>query len=122
MPAAGAGGRRLDIFSLIYDFSLLAPSLWDSARYRLKYCLKGPLNPKTANQFHLRRYMNDCTGFTKKLPFVLSKDDAQTVFRMKVLHVSNTDSDCYTFSLNGFYLGGKADFQTSSTSNGSLIT
>ena len=26
------------------------PSLWETARYRLKYCLKGPLNPKTTNQ------------------------------------------------------------------------
>ena len=33
-------------FSLIYLFSLLSPSLWETARYRLKYCLKGPLNPK----------------------------------------------------------------------------
>ena len=33
-------------FSLIYLFSFLSPSLWETARYRLKYCLKGPLNPK----------------------------------------------------------------------------
>ena len=26
--------------------SSLSPSLWETARYRLKYCLKGPLNPK----------------------------------------------------------------------------
>ena len=39
------GGGCLDIFSLIYCFSLLSPSLWKTARYRLKYCLKGPLNP-----------------------------------------------------------------------------
>ena len=32
--------------SLIYPFSPLSPSLWETARYRLKYCLKGPLNPK----------------------------------------------------------------------------
>ena len=32
-------------FSL-YPFSPLSPSLWETARYRLKYCLKGPLNPK----------------------------------------------------------------------------
>ena len=32
--------------SLIYQFSLLSPSLWETARYRLKYCLKGPLSPK----------------------------------------------------------------------------
>ena len=23
---------------------------WETARYRLKYCLKGPLNPKPTNQ------------------------------------------------------------------------
>ena len=39
-------GRCLDIFTLIYPFSHLSPSLWETARYRLKYCLKGPLNPK----------------------------------------------------------------------------
>ena len=44
--AVGAGGGCLDIFTLIYPFSHLSPSLWEMARYRLKYCLKGPLNPK----------------------------------------------------------------------------
>ena len=42
----GAGGGGLDIFTLVYPFSPLSPSLWETARYRLKYCLKGPLNPK----------------------------------------------------------------------------
>ena len=44
--AVGAGGGCLDIFTLIYPFSPLSPSLWETARYRLKYCLQGPLNPK----------------------------------------------------------------------------
>ena len=44
--ALGAGGGCLDIFTLIYPLSTLSPSLWETARYRLKYCLKGPLNPK----------------------------------------------------------------------------
>ena len=48
--AVGAGGDCLDIFTLIYPFSPLSPSLWETARYRLKYCLKGPLNPKPTNQ------------------------------------------------------------------------
>ena len=43
--AVGAGGGCLDIFTLIYPFSHLSLSLWEMARYRLKYCLKGPLNP-----------------------------------------------------------------------------
>ena len=41
----GAGGGCLDIFTLLYPSSPLSPSLWETARYRLKYCLKGPLNP-----------------------------------------------------------------------------
>ena len=42
----GAGGSCLNIFSLIDHFSLLPPSLWETTRYRLQNCLKGPLNPK----------------------------------------------------------------------------
>ena len=33
-------------FLLSSILSLLSPSLWETARYRLKYFLKGPLNPK----------------------------------------------------------------------------
>ena len=48
--AVGAGGRCLDIFTLVSLF-FLSPSVWETARYRLKYCLKGPLSPKQpANQ------------------------------------------------------------------------
>ena len=43
--AVGAGGGCLDIFSPVYHFSFLTPSLWETAQYRLKYCLKGPLSP-----------------------------------------------------------------------------
>ena len=50
----GAGVGCLDIFTLIYPFSPLSPSLWEMARFRLKYCLKGPLNPKTTNQATFR--------------------------------------------------------------------
>ena len=44
--AVGAGGCCLDIFTLICHFSPFSTALWETARYRLKYCLKGPLNPK----------------------------------------------------------------------------
>ena len=51
--AVGAGGGCLNIFTLIFPFSSLSPSLWETVRYRLK----GPLNPKQpTNQpspFHL---------------------------------------------------------------------
>ena len=46
----GAGRGCLDIFSLTRDFSLLSPSLWETARYRLKCCLKGTLSQKMTNQ------------------------------------------------------------------------
>ena len=53
--AVGAGGGCLDIFTLVYPFSPLSPFLWEMARYRLKYCLKGPLNPKQpTNQLRMR--------------------------------------------------------------------
>ena len=42
--AVGAGGV-FRTFSLVCRFSLLSPSLCETARCRLKYCLKGPLNP-----------------------------------------------------------------------------
>ena len=52
--AVGAGGGCLDIFTRLYPLSPLSPSLWETARYRLKYCLKGPLNPKQpTNQLFL---------------------------------------------------------------------
>ena len=38
----GAGGGCFDNFTLVYQFSFLSPSLWEMARYRLKY--KGPLS------------------------------------------------------------------------------
>ena len=47
--AVGAGWGYVWIFILpsifLPSFSL-SPSLWETAQYRLKYCLKGPLNPK----------------------------------------------------------------------------
>ena len=53
--AVGAGGGCLDIFTLVYPFSPVSPSLWETARYRLKYCVKGPLNPiQPTNQSSLR--------------------------------------------------------------------
>ena len=47
--AVGAGGGCLDIFTLIYPFSPLSPSLWETARYRLK-CSQMAVKPKTTNQ------------------------------------------------------------------------
>ena len=48
--AVGAGAGCLDIFTLFYHFSPLSPSFWETARYRLKYCLKWAVKPKTTNQ------------------------------------------------------------------------
>ena len=57
------GWGCLDIFSLVYHFSFLSPSLWATARYRLKYCLKGPLNPKQpTNQPYIGTYCRATNG------------------------------------------------------------
>ena len=43
----GAGGVCLDFFLSSINLSLLlSPSLWETVRFRLKYCLKGPLSSK----------------------------------------------------------------------------
>ena len=56
--AVGAGEGCLDIFSIIYHFSFLSPSLWETARYRLKYCLKGPFSLKQPNQPSVYNYIS----------------------------------------------------------------
>ena len=43
--SVGAGGVVWTFFSRL-SFLFLSPSLWETARYRLKYCLKGPLSRK----------------------------------------------------------------------------
>ena len=43
--AVGASGV-IWIFLLSSILSPVSPSLWQTARYCLKYCLKGPLNQK----------------------------------------------------------------------------
>ena len=58
--AVGAGGSCLDIFTLNYPFSPLSPSLWETARYILKYCLKGPLNPKQPTNQLFKNYDVAC--------------------------------------------------------------
>ena len=58
--AVGAGGGCFDIFALIYPFSPLFPSLWETTRYSLKYCLKGSLSPKTTNQNLCNEVKSDC--------------------------------------------------------------
>ena len=76
MLAVGAGGGCLDIFTLIYPFSPLSPSLWETARYRLKYCLKGPLNPKQpTNQLvsKAKRIMEK-TDWSEKQKYIVRKE------------------------------------------------
>ena len=41
--AVGAGGGCLDIFSLIYRFSFLSPSLWETVGWLVGFGFNGPL-------------------------------------------------------------------------------
>ena len=63
--AIGAGGGCLDIFTLLHLFSPLSPSLWETARYRLKYCLKAPLNPKQPTNDTNRGWSGGATVLAK---------------------------------------------------------
>ena len=44
--AVGAGGGCLDFFFSRLSFLFFLPLSGETARYKLKYCLKGPLNSK----------------------------------------------------------------------------
>ena len=72
--AVGAGGGCLDIFDLIYPFSSLSPSLYETARYRLKYCLKRPLHPKQPTKPNISKQNSANNSFLKivTLPLTLS--------------------------------------------------
>ena len=51
------GRAPFEHFSFVNHLSLLSPSLWEMARYSLKYCLKGPLSSKQpTNQPYSKEY------------------------------------------------------------------
>ena len=59
MLAVGVGGGCLDIFVSQLLFLFFSPSLWETARFRLKYCLKAPLSPKQpTNQPNFKKDRN----------------------------------------------------------------
>ena len=54
------GWGLFGLFSLVYHFWFLSSSLWKTARYRLKYCLKGPFSPKQpTNQLSIFKKLPD---------------------------------------------------------------
>ena len=59
--AVGADGVVWTFF-LVFHFSFLSLSLWETARYRLKYCLKGPLKPKQPNGWVIRSNGHRCSS------------------------------------------------------------
>ena len=75
--AVGAGGGGLDIFTLICPFSSFSLS-WETARYRLKYCLKGPLNPKQPTNLTLL-----CNVFLSFLVKIICQVEKSTHYRMR---------------------------------------
>ena len=65
----GLFGHFFPHLSILFSY----PSLWETARYRLKYCLKGPLNPKQPTNCFKELYPNtkviiDCTEIKTQQP------------------------------------------------------
>ena len=79
-------GGGLDIFTLTYPFSPLSPSLWETARYRLKYCLKGPLNPKQpTNQPTEKRGKNNRVASSEIIEFKTGTAGTDIIATLKSL-------------------------------------
>ena len=54
-------------FFLSSVISLLSPSLWEAVRYRLEYCLRGPLSPKQSANKLLKCVENNISNARDKL-------------------------------------------------------
>ena len=61
--AVGADGGCLDIFTLLYLFFPLSPSLWETARYRLKYSRTSVARTPMAR---LPRLFRTCSSVPRK--------------------------------------------------------
>ena len=87
--AVGTGGGCLGIFTHIYPFSPLSPSLWETARYRLKYCLKGPLNPKQpTNQPTEHKLVESLLGANQySLGMAIKTKQTEICSLMKLFHI-----------------------------------
>ena len=73
--AVGAGGV-VWTFLLSSILSLLFLPLWETARYRLKYCLKGPLNPQPTNQpISLEPFYLDGSNEGSQYSFFIGKNE-----------------------------------------------
>ena len=94
--AVGAGGGCLNIFTLIYPFFPLSPSLWDTARYRRKYCLKGPLNPKSTNQPTNQIF----AFFTTCYCFTFTGKTSETIMKDFLTHKISNSVICVKMSRN----------------------
>ena len=80
--AVGAGGGCLEINSLVYHFSFLSPSLWETARYRLKYCLKRPLKTTQNNQ---PTNQLPCHRHVFSIPCGIENSCQKTSYALKIL-------------------------------------
>ena len=86
----GEGGGYLDIFTLVYHFSFLSPSLWETTQYRLKYCLKGSLSPKQpTNRMQLPK--KDCYSTMESNIWEIEVAPLVT----KVAFVIHREKECY---------------------------
>ena len=79
--AVGAGGV-VWTFLLSSILSPLSPSLWETARYRLKYCLKGPLNPKQPTNQLKRMFFEFCFEYELCLTLLHSKQPKLDMLRL----------------------------------------
>ena len=96
--AVGVHGGYLDIFTLLYAFSPLSPSLREMDQYRLKYCLKGLLNLKQpTNQLLVIYQANmELFGFTMQQCVPKMQMEWQTVYALiRLLQWDQDDLDLY---------------------------
>ena len=62
-------------FFLSSVIALFSPSLWETARSRLKYCFKGPLNPRRpTNQPYMCQEFQKLSRFGREKTCIITKE------------------------------------------------
>ena len=98
--AVCAGGSCLDIFTLVYLFFPLSPSLWETARYRLKHCFKRAVKPKTNQSTNLSALYLKCPMEFNHDTSQLCRTGHDDVSRTRMTTLAFILSEL--FPLNGF--------------------
>ena len=91
------------------SFSFYSPSLWETTRYRLKYCLKGPSSPKQPTNLDFPFYIIQVCLYEPSYPtsasvFIKAQLDKRDDFDFDIVNFPFLDADVPRSTSYGVYI------------------